>query len=76
MATGYFQSIKGNYSSTRLIGFIVVMAALVFAQEVIYFGRVNIIQAAISAGTIFITIAGPVLAFLYKQKKTEINSNE
>lgn len=71
MKTGFFQSITGNRSSSRLIGFLVVIASLVFAQEVIWFGKENVIQAALSAGSIFLTIAGPAMAFLFYQKKTE-----
>ena len=74
MKTGFFESITGNRSSSRLIGFIVIIATLLFVQEILWFGRNNIIQAAISAGTIFLTIAGPAMAFLFAQKKTEIKS--
>lgn len=72
MGTGFFQSISGNQSSSRLIGFIVIMFALIFAQEVIWFGRQEIMTAAGAAGTIFLTIAAPAMAFLFAQKKTEI----
>lgn len=71
MKTGYFEAPNGSKSSTRLIGFVVVMAALILAQEVVYFGKDNPVTAAAAAGTIFLTIAGPVLAFLFKQKQTE-----
>ena len=72
MKTGFFQSISGNNSSSRLIGFIVVAMALVFAQEVIWFGKSEIMMAATAAGTIFLTIAAPAMAFLFAQKKQEI----
>ena len=75
MKTGYFEAPNGSKSSTRLIGFIVVIAALILAQEVVYFGKDNPVTAAAAAGTIFLTIAGPVLAFLFKQKQTETKSN-
>ncbi|OFY44016.1 MAG: hypothetical protein A2X18_07770 [Bacteroidetes bacterium GWF2_40_14] len=74
MKTGFFDSLRGNRSSSRLIGFIVIVVTLIFVQEILYFGRNNIIQAAIAAGTIFLTIAGPAMAFLFAQKKTEIKS--
>ena len=70
---GYLQDGKGNKSSSRLIGMIVIISALVFAQEVIYFGRGDIVQSAIAAGTIFITVAAPAMAFLFAQKKNENN---
>jgi membrane protein YdbS with pleckstrin-like domain len=76
MAHGYFESINGNKSSTRLISFIVVLAALIFAQEVLWFGRENVITAAAAAGTIFITIAGVGLTFQFQQKKTERKIND
>lgn len=72
MKTSFFESISGNRSSTRLIGFIVVCAALFFAQQIIWFGRNEIMLAATAAGTIFLTIAGPALAWIFAQKRTEI----
>jgi len=76
MKTSFFESISGNRSSTRLIGFIVIVAALIFAQQIIWFGRDEIMLAATSAGTIFLTIAGPALAFIFAQKKTEIKQED
>ena len=78
MKTGFFESISGNKSSSRLIAFIVIMVALIFAQEVIYFGKSGVIEAAAAAGTIFLTIAGPAMAFMFMQKKNEVKqeSNE
>lgn len=72
MKTSFFQSISGNQSSSRLIGFIVIICALVFAQEIIWFGKSDIMMAATAAGTAFITIAGPAMAFLFAQKKNEL----
>lgn len=68
---GYLQDSNGNRSSSRLIGTIVIVVALIFAQEVLYFGREDIMVAAAAAGTIFITVAGPAMAFLFAQKKNE-----
>ena len=73
MNNGFFDSISGNKSSSRLIGFSVIVAGLILAQEVILLGKSDIVQAAIAAGTLFITIAGPAMAFLFFQKKNEIN---
>jgi len=44
---------------------------MAFVQEILWFGRDNIIQAAISGGTLFITLAGPAMYFLFEQKKNE-----
>ena len=73
MADGYFRSVGGRKSSSRLIAAFVIFMAIVFAQEVLYFGRANVVQAAAAAGTIFITIGGPSMAFLFMQKKNEID---
>ena len=78
MKTGFFESISGNKSSSRLIAFIVIMVALIFAQEVIYFGKDKVIEAATAAGTVFLTVAGSAMGFMFLQKRTEVKqeSNE
>lgn len=73
---GYFEAGNGDKSSSRLTGFIVIVCALIFAQEVIYFGRKDIVNAAIAAGTIFVTVAGSAMFFLFGQKKTEVQQEE
>lgn len=70
--TGYFEVSPGNKSSSRLIAFIVIVWSLVLATVVLWFGRENVILAAASAATIFTTIAGPAMIFLFNQKKTEV----
>ena len=78
MKNGFLEAPSGNKSSSRLIGLLIITAALIFAQEVLYFGKESVIEAAAAAGTIFLTIAAPALAFLFKQKQTETkitNSN-
>ena len=72
MKSGFFQSISGNNSSSRLIGFIIIMFALIENIVVLIIGRDDIVQAAIAAGTLFITIAGSAMAFLFAQKSQEI----
>ncbi len=72
---GYFQDGKGNKSSTRLIGFIVVMYALFESSVVLVFGFIEksaVMLSAAAAGTLFITIAGPVLVYLFKNKTEEL----
>lgn len=73
---GFFDAVSGNRSSARLMGFIIIIIALVFAQEVLYFGRDNVVLAAAASGTIFITIAGPTLLYLYQNKQTEVQHEE
>lgn len=72
MKTGFFESISGNKSSSRLIGFIIIIAALVYCGIIIYFGRNDVVAAAGAAGILFVTVAGPAMAFLFAQKKNEI----
>jgi hypothetical protein len=74
MKTGFFKSISGRDSSTRLIGFVVIIGALLMAEQVLYWGRnsENLLLVATAAGTLFITIAGPVLVWMFNQKKTEV----
>ncbi len=76
MKNGFFDSVGGNHSSSRLIGFIVVMVALLYAGIVIFLGRDDIVNAAVAAGTLFVTIAGPAMAFLFVQKRTEIKQEK
>jgi methionine synthase II (cobalamin-independent) len=73
---GFFDSVSGNRSSARLGGWTVVMIALIFAQEVIYFGRTEVALAAAAAGTIFVTIAGPAMIYLWSNKQTEVKHEE
>ena len=72
MSNGFFDSISGNKSSSRLIGFIVILFALAENWYVLIVGKADIVQAAIAAGTLFVTIAGPAMAFLFFQKGQEI----
>lgn len=74
MKTGFFKSISGRDSSTRLIGFVVILGALLMSEQVLYYGRnsENLLLVATAAGTLFITIAGPVLVWMFNQKKTEV----
>jgi len=67
----YLENGDGNKSSTRLIGFIVVIWTLVLSSTVLYFGKDNVILAAAAAGTLFTTMAGPTLIWMYQQKKQE-----
>jgi len=74
MKNGFLKSISGRDSSTRLIGFVVIIGALLMAEQVLYWGRnsENMLLVTTAAGTLFITIAGPVLVWMFNQKKTEV----
>jgi len=76
MKTGFFQSISGNNSSSRLIAFIVVMISLAFTGFVLWSGlskdNADILVTTTAAGTLFLQVAGSAMAFVFIQKKTEV----
>lgn len=79
MKNGFLQSISGRQSSTRLIGFIVIAYAMVMSYLVLYWGKEagsDILQLALSSGTLFTMIAGPILVWMYGQKKTEVKQEK
>lgn len=62
MKTGFLKSISGRDSSTRLIGFLVILYAMLMGYLVLYWGKEkeeSIILLSTSAGTLFTMIAGP-----------------
>jgi hypothetical protein len=72
---GFLQDAHGNDSSTRLLGSIVILYALVLSSTVIIIGAIqttSILLTAISAGAIFTTIAGPAMIFMFQNKKEEL----
>ena len=79
MKTGFFESSPGNRSSSRLIGAMVILVALIFAQEILYAGlhasTLEITATATAAGVIFTTVAGPAMAFLFFVKRNENKSS-
>ena len=55
---------------------VIIMFALFENCIVLYLGRNDIVQAAIAAGTLFITIAGSAMAFLFFQKGQEVKQEK
>ena len=75
MKTGFLKSISGRDSSTRLIGFLVILYAMLMGYLVLYWGKEkeeSIILLSTSAGTLFTMIAGPLFVWMFNQKKTEV----
>lgn len=65
-----------NESSSRLIGFIIVINALALVNFVVIFKiltdkTTDITSLLLAAGGMFIQIAGSAMYFLFKQKKNE-----
>ena len=73
---GFFDSVSGNLSSTRLIAVIIIGFTLLFIQEILYWGRTNIVAAAAAAGGLFVAMAGPTMFYLYQNKQTEVKHEE
>jgi hypothetical protein len=72
MKAGFLQGADGNQSNSRLIADIVIIAALALAEQVILLrGDTSIIVTAAAAGSLFLTIAGSAMLFLWSQKKEE-----
>ena len=73
MKTGFFQSISGNRSSSRLIGFLVISNAMLAADFIICYGLVilkaDLFGLCLAAGGFFIQTAGPAMIFVFNQKK-------
>lgn len=83
--TGIFEASPGNGSSSRVITFEVITAAVIMVILVVITGCwisietktiAPLLGSASSAGILFVTIAGPTLAWMYSQKKQEIKNNE
>lgn len=77
---GFFQDMYGNNSSSRLLGFIVVIYALALATAVLIIGCItgtSILLVSAASGTIFTSVAGPVLMFMFgaKRNETSITTN-
>jgi hypothetical protein len=72
---GFLEGTDGGKSNSRLIADIIIVAALAFAEQVLISrGSESIILVATAASTIFITVGGSALAFLFVQKKTEVST--
>ena len=72
--TGFLEESPYIKSNSRLIGDIIILFALLLVCYVVMVGIYqgeSIIIISASAGTMFTTIAGPAMFFIFKQKQTE-----
>ena len=79
MKTGFLQSISGNHSSSRLIGFVVIVYAMVMSFLVLLWGSEkgdSMIELATASALSFTTIGGSAMVFLFQQKKTELKQEK
>ena len=79
MKNSFFQDSQGNDSSSRLIAFVIIIWALLAGGVLIAIKFLqpgaDILLMATASGLLFTTIAGPALAFLFLQKKTEVKQD-
>ena len=76
---GYFYSTHGNKSSSRLIGAVVILYAMIMGFLVLYWGKQggeSVIALATAAGLIFTTIGGSAMVFIFQQKRTETKQTD
>jgi len=80
MSSGFLQENNGNNSNSRLIADMIIIVSLIFAGIILLVEAKepdpNIMLMATSAGTVFSTIAGPALVFLFMQKKNEVEQDK
>ena len=73
MKANFLQDGSGSYSSSRLIGIVIVIAGLLMTEQIILMGTPeNIIGTAGAAGILFGAVSGSAMVFLFKQKETEV----
>ena len=71
---GFFEDRFGNKSSSRLVGFISVIYALLQSTLILYFGHIEgatVVATAAASSANFVAIAGLAMIYLYGNKKTE-----
>lgn len=75
--TGFLEAKPGDRSNSRLISMVTIFTGLILAGFIViagFFGseEPDLINLGMAAGIIFITIAGPAMAFAFGQKLTEV----
>lgn len=76
---GYFTDNKGNKSSTRIIGIITIVYALLQSTLIIILGHIeeaSVVVTAAASSANFLAIAGPAMIYLYNNKKAELEKNK
>lgn len=79
MKDGFLNSISGRKSSSRLYTGMILIYAMVMSFLILLWGKEgkeSIISLATAAGIFFTTAAGPVLVWMYNQKKTEVQKEQ
>jgi len=75
---GFFEDKYGNKSSSRLVGFISVVYALLQSTLIIYLGHMegaSVVATAGASSANFLSIAGAAMVYLYNNKAKEANGS-
>lgn len=79
MTDGFLNSISGRKSSSRLYTGMILIYAMVMSFLILFWGKEgkeSIIALATAASIFFTSAAGPVLVWMYNQKKTEVKQEQ
>ena len=76
MKTGFFDSISGNSSSARMIGFTIIAIALILSCLLAWWGKEDVVKCAGAIAIQFPAMTTPVLVYLFKNKQDEIQHEE
>ena len=76
MKTGFLDSVSGNSSSARAIGYTIILIALIIACLLAWWGREDVVKCAGAIAIQFPAMTTPVLVYLFKNKQDEIAHEE
>jgi len=76
MKTGFFDSVSGNSSSARMIGYTIILIALIISCCLAWWGKDDVVKCAGAIAIQFPAMTTPVLVYLFKNKQDEIQHEE
>jgi|GEM_PF-2467204 len=76
MKTGFFDSVSGNSSSARMIGYTIICIALIISVCLAWWGKEDVVKCAGAIAIQFPAMTTPVLVYLFKNKQDEIQHEE
>lgn len=65
----FWQYQNGKSSAPMIFGIIIIIVSLIFVQEILFWGKDNLIEAAGAAATLFISITGSAMVYMYQDNK-------
>ena len=76
MKNGFFDSVSGNSSSARMIGYTIILIALIISGCLAWWGKDDVVKCAGAIAIQFPAMTTPVLVYLFKNKQDEIAHEE